>query len=297
MKKVIFTGSGVALVTPFNPDMSVNYEALERLIEYQIENGTDAIITCGTTGEAATLSGEEHTKVIDFTIKKVNGRIPVIAGTGSNDTRFAVELSQEAEALGADGLLLVTPYYNKTSQAGLVAHFTAMAEAGGIPVIMYNVPSRTGLNIAPETALELSKHPLINGIKEASGNISQVAKIAQLCGDELNIYSGNDDQVVPLLALGGKGVISVVSNVKPELVHNCCKAFFDGDTAKARQLQLEMLPLADALFCEVNPIPVKYAMNVLGWEAGECRLPLVEPSEAHKEQIEKALRAEGLITE
>ena len=172
-----------------------------------------------------------------------------------------------------------------------------MAEAGGIPVIVYNVPSRTGLNIAPETALELSKHPLINGIKEASGNISQVAKIAQLCGDELNIYSGNDDQVVPLLALGGKGVISVVSNVKPELVHNCCKAFFDGDTAKARELQLEMLPLADALFCEVNPIPVKYAMNVLGWEAGECRLPLVEPSDAHKEYIEKALQEAGLIQE
>ena len=178
-----------------------------------------------------------------------------------------------------------------------MAHFTAMAEAGGIPVILYNVPSRTGLSIAPETAKELSKHPLINGIKEASGNIGQVAKIAALCGDELNIYSGNDDQVVPLLALGGKGVISVVANVKPELVHNCCKAFFDGDTAKARELQLEMLPLADALFCEVNPIPVKYAMNVLGWEAGECRLPLVEPSEAHKEYIEKALRAEGLITE
>ena len=211
-----------------------------------------------------------------------------------------VQPRQESLACGplaADALLLATPYYNKTSQAGLVAHFTAMAEAGGIPVILYNVPSRTGLNIAPETAKELSKHPLINGIKEASGNIGQVAKIAALCGDELNIYSGNDDQVVPLLALGGKGVISVVSNVKPELVHNCCKAFFDGDTAKARQLQLEMLPLADALFCEVNPIPVKYAMNVLGWEAGECRLPLVEPSEAHKEQIEKALRAEGLITE
>ena len=178
-----------------------------------------------------------------------------------------------------------------------MAHFTAMAEAGGIPVIVYNVPSRTGLNIAPETALELSKHPLINGIKEASGNISQVAKIAALCGDELNIYSGNDDQVVPLLALGGKGVISVVSNVAPELVHNCCQAFFDGDTAKARDLQLEMLPLSDALFCEVNPIPVKYAMNLLGWEAGECRLPLVEPSEAHQAQIENTLRAAGLIQE
>ena len=192
---------------------------------------------------------------------------------------------------------MVTPYYNKTSQAGLVAHFTAMAEAGGIPVILYNVPSRTGLNIAPETALELSKHPLINGIKEASGNVSQVAKVAALCGDALNIYSGNDDQVVPLLALGGKGVISVVSNVAPELVHNCCQAFFDGDTAKACALQLEMLPLEEALFCEVNPIPVKYAMNVLGWNAGECRLPLVEPSDAHKAKIEQALQAAGLIKE
>ena len=297
MKKTVFTGSGVAIVTPMHQDGTVNFEELGRVLEFQIENGTDAIIICGTTGESATLNHEEHCQVIRYAIEKVNHRIPVIAGSGSNDTAYAIELSQEAEKMGADALLVVTPYYNKTTQAGLVAHFTAMAEAGGIPVIMYNVPSRTGLNIAPETALELSKHPLINGIKEASGNISQVAKIAQLCGDELNIYSGNDDQVVPLLALGGKGVISVVSNVKPELVHNCCKAFFDGDTAKARQLQLEMLPLADALFCEVNPIPVKYAMNVLGWEAGECRLPLVEPSEAHKEYIEKALRAEGLITE
>ena len=223
--------------------------------------------------------------------------MPVIAGTGSNDTKYAIWLSQQAQADGADALLLVTPYYNKTTQAGLVAHFTAMAEAGGIPVILYNVPSRTGLNITPETALELSRNPLINGIKEASGNISQVAKIAQLCGDELNIYSGNDDQVVPLLSLGGKGVISVVSNVKPELVHNCCKAWFEGDTKTACKLQLEILPLADALFCEVNPIPVKYAMNVLGWEAGSCRLPLVEPSDAHKEKIEQALEAEGLIQE
>ena len=295
MKETIFTGAAVALVTPFNPDMSVNYEELEKLIEFQITSGTDAIVTCGTTGEAATLTDEEHVKVIEFTVNKVAGRVPVIAGTGSNDTAYAVELSQKAEALGANGLLLVTPYYNKTTQAGLIAHFTAMADAAGIPVILYNVPSRTGLNIAPETALELSKHPLINGIKEASGNISQVAKIAQLCGDELNIYSGNDDQVVPLLSLGGKGVISVVSNVKPELMHNCCKAWFDGDTRKACQLQLEILPLADALFCEVNPIPVKYAMNVLGWNAGACRLPLVEPSDAHKEKIEQALAAEGLL--
>ena len=281
----------------YNEDGSINFDELGRIIEDQIAHGTDAIVICGTTGECSTMTDEEQLATIKYTVDVVNHRVPVIAGAGSNDTDHGCALAAKSAECGADALLMVTPYYNKTSQAGLVAHFTAMAEAGGIPVIVYNVPSRTGLNIAPETALELSKHPLINGIKEASGNISQVAKIAQLCGDELNIYSGNDDQVVPLLSLGGKGVISVVSNVKPELVHNCCKAFFDGDTAKARQLQLEMLPLADALFCEVNPIPVKYAMNVLGWEAGECRLPLVEPSDAHKEQIEKALRAEGLIKE
>ena len=267
MKKPVFTGAGVA------------------------------IIICGTTGECSTMTDEEQLAAIKFTVDTVNHRVPVIAGAGSNDTDHGCALAAKSAACGADALLMVTPYYNKTSQAGLVAHFTAMAEAGGIPVILYNVPSRTGLNIAPETALELSKHPLINGIKEASGNISQVAKVAALCGDALNIYSGNDDQVVPLLALGGKGVISVVSNVAPELVHNCCQAFFDRDTAKACALQLEMLPLEEALFCEVNPIPVKYAMNVLGWNAGECRLPLVEPSDAHKAKIEQALLAAGLIKE
>ena len=295
MKKPVFTGAAVAIITPMNADGSVNFEELGRIIDDQIAHGTDAIVICGTTGESPTLSDEEHTACIRYAVKQAAGRVPVIAGTGSNDTKYAIWLSQQAQADGADALLLVTPYYNKTTQAGLIAHFTAMADAAGIPVILYNVPSRTGLNIAPETALELSKHPLINGIKEASGNISQVAKIAQLCGDELNIYSGNDDQVVPLLSLGGKGVISVVSNVKPELMHDCCKAWFDGDTRKACQLQLEILPLADALFCEVNPIPVKYAMNVLGWNAGACRLPLVEPSDAHKEKIEQALAAEGLL--
>ena len=297
MKNPVFTGAGVAIITPMNADGSVNFEELGRIIDDQIAHGTDAIVICGTTGESPTLSDEEHTACIRYAVKQAAGRVPVIAGTGSNDTKYAIWLSQQAQADGADALLLVTPYYNKTTQAGLVAHFTAMAEAGSIPVILYNVPSRTGLNITPETALELSRNPLINGIKEASGNISQVAKIAQLCGDELNIYSGNDDQVVPLLSLGGKGVISVVSNVKPELVHNCCKAWFEGDTKTACKLQLEILPLADALFCEVNPIPVKYAMNVLGWEAGSCRLPLVEPSDAHKEKIEQALEAEGLIQE
>ena len=297
MKNPVFTGAGVAIITPMYEDGSINFDELGRIVEDQIAHGTDAIVICGTTGESPTLSDEEHTACIRYAVKQAAGRVPVIAGTGSNDTKYAIWLSQQAQADGADALLLVTPYYNKTSQAGLVAHFTAMAEAGGIPVILYNVPSRTGLNIAPETALELSKHPLINGLKEASGNISQVAKIAQLCGDDLNLYSGNDDQVVPLLSLGGKGVISVVSNVKPELVHNCCKAWFEGDTARACALQLEMLPLCEALFCEVNPIPVKYAMNVLGWNAGECRLPLVEPSDEHKTKIEQALVEAGLIQE
>lgn len=297
MKRPVFTGAAVAIITPMNTDGSVNYDELGRIIDDQIAHNTDAIVICGTTGESPTLTDEEHTECIRYTVKKAAGRVPVIAGTGSNDTKYAIWLSQQAEADGADALLLVTPYYNKTSQAGLLAHYTAIADAVHIPCILYNVPSRTGCNLTPATLAELAKHPNINAVKEASGNISHVAEIAAACGDSLNIYSGNDDQIVPLLALGGKGVISVVSNVKPELVHNCCKAFFDGDTAKARELQLEMLPLADALFCEVNPIPVKYAMNVLGWEAGECRLPLVEPSEAHKEQIEKALRAEGLIKE
>ena len=297
MKNPVFTGAAVAIITPMYEDGSVNFDELGRIIEDQIARGTDAVVICGTTGECSTMTDEEQLAAIKFTVDTVNHRVPVIAGTGSNDTKYAIWLSQQAQADGADALLLVTPYYNKTSQAGLVAHFTAMAEAGGIPVILYNVPSRTGLNIAPETALELSKHPLINGLKEASGNISQVAKIAQLCGDDLNLYSGNDDQVVPLLSLGGKGVISVVSNVKPELVHNCCKAWFEGDTARACALQLEMLPLCEALFCEVNPIPVKYAMNVLGWNAGECRLPLVEPSDEHKTKIEQALVEAGLIKE
>lgn len=297
MKTPVFTGTCTALITPFQSSGSIDYAAFDRQIDRQLESGVDALCVCGTTGESSALTVQEHVRLVDHCVSHVAGRCKVVAGSGSNDTAAALYLCQKAQDAGADALLLVTPYYNKTTQAGLVAHFTAMAEAGGIPVILYNVPSRTGLNITPETALELSRNPLINGIKEASGNISQVAKIAQLCGDELNIYSGNDDQVVPLLSLGGKGVISVVSNVKPELVHNCCKAWFEGDPKTACKLQLEILPLADALFCEVNPIPVKYAMNVLGWEAGPCRLPLVEPSDAHKEKIEQALEAEGLIQE
>lgn len=297
MKRPVFTGAAVAIITPMNTDGSVNYDELGRIIDDQIAHSTDAIVICGTTGESPTLTDEEHTECIRYTVKKAAGRVPVIAGTGSNDTKYAIWLSQQAEADGADALLLVTPYYNKTSQAGLLAHYTAIADAVHIPCILYNVPSRTGCNLTPATLAELAKHPNINAVKEASGNISHVAEIAAACGDSLNIYSGNDDQIVPLLALGGKGVISVVSNVAPELVHNCCQAFFDGDTAKARDLQLEMLPLSDALYCEVNPIPIKYAMNLLGWEAGECRLPLVEPSEAHQAQIENTLRAAGLIQE
>ena len=295
MKNPVFTGAGVAIITPMYEDGSINFDELGRILEDQIARGTDAVVICGTTGECSTMTDEEQLATIKFTVDTVAHRIPVIAGAGSNDTDHGCALAAKSAACGADALLMVTPYYNKTSQAGLVAHFTAMAEAGGIPVILYNVPSRTGLNIAPETAMELSRHPPINGIKEASGNISQVAKIAALCGDELNIYSGNDDQVVPLLSLGGKGVISVVSNVAPELVHDCCQAFFEGDTARACQLQLAMLPLSEALFCEVNPIPVKYAMNVLGWNAGGCRLPLVDPSEAHQKLIEETLNVAGLL--
>ena len=294
----IFEGAGVALVTPFHEDGSVNYEKLEQIVEEQIAGGTDCIIACGTTGEAATLSHEEHIEVIRFVCQVVNKRIPVVAGTGSNCTETAVYLSTEAKKAGADGLLLVSPYYNKSTQKGLKVHFSEVAKAVDLPILLYNVPSRTGVNITPETIVALCKeYENIVGVKEASGNFSAIAQIASLSGGSVDIYSGNDDQIVPLLALGGKGVISVVSNVKPELVHNCCKAWFDGDTAKARELQLEMLPLCDALFCEVNPIPVKYAMNVLGWEAGECRLPLVEPGDAHKEQIEQALQAAGLIKE
>ncbi len=295
MKNPVFTGAGVAIITPMYEDGSINFDELGRILEDQIARGTDAVVICGTTGECSTMTDEEQLATIKFTVDTVAHRIPVIAGAGSNDTDHGCALAAKSAACGADALLMVTPYYNKTSQAGLVAHFTAMAEAGGIPVILYNVPSRTGLNIAPETAMELSRHPLINGIKEASGNISQVAKIAALCGDELNIYSGNDDQVIPLLSLGGKGVISVVSNVAPELVHDCCQAFFEGDTARACQLQLAMLPLSEALFCEVNPIPVKYAMNVLGWNAGGCRLPLVDPSEAHQKLIEETLNVAGVL--
>ncbi len=295
MKKPVFTGAAVAIITPMNADGSVNFEELGRIIDNQITHGTDAIVICGTTGESPTLSDEEHTDCIRYAVKRAAGRVPVIAGTGSNDTKYAIWLSQQAHADGADALLLVTPYYNKTSQAGLVAHYTAIANAVDLPCILYNVPSRTGCNLTPASLAELAKLPNINAVKEASGNISQVAEIAAACGEELNIYSGNDDQIVPLLALGGKGVISVLSNVAPQYTHDICAKWFAGETQESLQMQLKALPLCKALFADVNPIPVKWAMNRLGWQAGACRLPLVEPSAAVQAQLETAMRDFGLL--
>ena len=296
MKKPVFTGAAVAIITPMRADGSVDYEELGRIIDDQIDNGTDAIVICGTTGESPTMTDEEHTACIRYAVKKTAGRVPVIAGTGSNDTKYAIWLSRQAQADGADALLLVTPYYNKTSQAGLIAHYTAIADAVDLPCILYNVPSRTGCNLTAASLKQLAKHPNINAVKEASGNISQVAEIAAACGEELNIYSGNDDQIVPLLALGGKGVISVLSNVAPRYTHDICAKWFSGDTAGSLAMQLAALPLCKALFADVNPIPVKWAMNRLGWHAGACRLPLVAPDEAVQAQLDSALRAFGLLS-
>ena len=290
MKNTIFTGAGVAIVTPMNEDGSVNYDAYADLIDFQIENKTDAIITCGTTGESSTLSDDEHREVIRFAIEQTAGRVPVIAGTGSNDTKYAIELSQAAGEMGADGLLLVTPYYNKTSQRGLVAHFGMIAESVKTPMILYSVQSRTGVNIA-----ELSKYENIVAIKEASGNISQVAKIRALCGDNLDVYSGNDDQIVPLLSLGGKGVISVLSNVAPEVAHNICQFYFDGKVEESMKLQLEYLDLCNDLFVDVNPIPVKEALNMMGMNAGPCRMPLYEMTDAAKDKLAATLAKHGLL--
>ena len=289
MKKTLFTGSGVAIITPMLPDGKVDYEGLKRLIDFQIDGGTDCIVICGTTGENATLNDEEHLECIRCTVEYTAGRVPVIAGTGSNDTAHAVEMSVEAKKRGADGLLLVTPYYNKTNQRGLIASFTKIVEAAGIPALLYNVPSRTGMTIEPETALELSKNPLICGVKEASGNIAQIAATAALCGDELPLYSGNDDQVIPLLSLGGKGVISVVANFAPAAMHEMCRLWFEGKVEQSRKLQLEMMGLCKAMFCDVNPIPVKAAMNMLGLPAGPCRLPLVELSEEKRQLVRRQL--------
>ena len=291
----IFKGAGVAIVTPMTADGEVNYEVLGEMLEAQIAGGTDANIICGTTGESATLSEEEHSAVIRYAIKKVNKRIPVIAGTGSNCTATAIKLSKEAEKDGADGLLLVTPYYNKATQKGLIAHYTAIAKAVSLPIILYNVPSRTGCNLQPETIAALVKNVKnIVGVKEASGNISQIAKVKLLCGDDIDLYSGNDDQVVPILSLGGIGVISVLSNVAPKETHNMVMDYLNGDVDKARQMQLKAIPLIDALFSEVNPIPVKKALNLMGWEAGPLRAPLTEMEASHAEVLKKTMKDFGI---
>ena len=294
MKPIIFTGAAVAIVTPFNEN-GIDFDKFGELIDYQIDNGTDAIVVCGTTGESATMPDNEHLAAIKYCVERVNKRVPVIAGTGSNDTPHCIKLSKAAEEYGADALLLVTPYYNKATQKGLVKHFGMVAEAVSIPIILYSVPSRTGVNIKPETVKKLSEIENIVAIKEASGDMSQVAKIAQLCGDDMIIYSGNDDQIVPILSLGGKGVISVLSNVAPKQTHDIVASYLNGDTKKSLKLQLEALELIDALFIEVNPIPVKTALNILGYNVGELRMPLCEMEEKNEAVLKKALENYGLM--
>lgn len=292
----IFKGAGVAIVTPFTQDDKVNFEELGKMIDFQIAGGTDAIIICGTTGESSTLTHEEHDECIKFAVEHTAGRVPVIAGTGSNSTAEAIRLSTHAQNNGADELLLVTPYYNKATQKGLIQHYTAIANSVDLPIILYNVPSRTGVNILPQTAVTLAKNVKnIVAIKEASGNISQVAELAALADGCIDIYSGNDDQVVPLLSLGGVGVISVLSNVMPKLTHDMVMSYLNGDVKLSRQLQLSVMNLNKALFCEVNPIPVKEALNMMGWNAGAVRSPLCEMEPQHKELLRKELAAMKLI--
>ena len=292
----IFKGAGVAIVTPMKENLEINYDKLDEMLEEQIAGGTDAIIICGTTGESATMTEAEHSEAIRFTIERVNHRIPVIAGTGSNCTRTAVELSKEAEKDGADGLLLVTPYYNKATQNGLIAHYTQICNEVNLPAILYNVPSRTGCNIQPKTLAQLVKNvDNIVGVKEASGNIGAVAQIMHLCDGNIDLYSGNDDQVVPLMSLGGIGVISVLSNVAPAYVHDMVYRYLSGDVEGRREMQLDALPMCDALFCEVNPIPVKAALNLMGKEVGPLRAPLTEIEPAHKDVLEKAMKEFGLL--
>lgn len=293
MSNTVFTGTAVAIVTPMNPDLSVNYEKLGELIDFQIENGTDAIVICGTTGESATLTNEEHSECIRYCVKRAAKRVPVIAGTGSNDTAFAIELSKQAQNDGADALLLVTPYYNKTSQRGLVAHFTAIADAVDIPCILYNVPSRTGVSISIDSYIELAKHKNIVATKEASGNFSLIAQIA--AHTDLDIYSGNDDQLLPALALGAKGVISVSSNIIPQQKHDMVALYMAGKTAQALELQNKYLDVENALFMDVNPIPVKEACNIMGMNVGECRLPLYKMSDAQIQALKTQMESAGII--
>ena len=292
----IFEGAGVELVTQFKETGDVNYDKLEEILEEQIAGGTDAIVICGTTGEASTMSPEEHLSVIKYGCEVVKGRIPVVAGTGSNCTREAVYMSQKAEEAGADGVLLVTPYYNKATQNGLIAHFTTIAEAIKIPALLYHIPGRTGVTMKPETIVSLCKNvPNIVGVKEASGNFSSIATMMNMADGCIDVYSGNDDQIVPLLSMGGKGVISVLSNVAPKQTHDICQKFFDGDVKGSLQMQLDAIPLISALFSEVNPIPVKAAMNMMGKEVGPLRLPLTEMEDAHKEVLKQAMKSYGIL--
>ncbi|MBE6100160.1 MAG: 4-hydroxy-tetrahydrodipicolinate synthase [Anaerovibrio sp.] len=294
MKDIVFRGAGVAIITPFTED-GINFDELGRIIEDQIAGGTDAIVITGTTGESATMTDAEHKSAIKYAVEKVAGRIPVVAGTGSNETDYAIQLSKYAEEVGADALLVVTPYYNKCTQKGLVQHYTAIADAVNIPIIMYNVPSRTGVNIQVPTYKKLSEHPRIVAVKEASGDLSQIAKIRHACGDDLAVYSGNDDQIIPILSLGGQGVISVLSNVAPRETHNICQLYFDGKVQEAAKLQIEFIDLIGALFCEVNPIPVKVAMRMKGYNAGILRLPLSEMEPEHEALLRKTLEAHKLL--
>ncbi len=295
MKKIIFKGSGVALITPMHEDGSVNFEVLEEIIEFQIKNKTDAIIICGTTGESATLSDEEKAAVIKFTVEKVAGRIPVIAGTGSNNTEHTLKMSKKAAELGVDALLIVTPYYNKTSQKGLIEHYTYIAKRVELPIILYNVPSRTGVNILPETYLELSKISNIVATKEANGDLSTIAKTISLCRDNLAVYSGNDDQILPILSLGGLGVISVFANICPLKCHEINHKYFNGEHDYAMRLFWDSIELMNSLFCDVNPIPVKEAMNQIGFNCGKCRLPLVELSDKNKIKLIECMRNSGVV--
>ena len=294
MKKLIFKGAGVAIVTPFTED-GINFPEFGRMIDAQIAGHTDAIIVAGTTGEAATMSDAEHKEAIKFAVEHTKGRVPVVAGTGSNDTSYAIQLSQYAEKVGADGLLLVTPYYNKCTQKGLIAHFNKIADSVNIPCILYDVPSRTGVSIKVPTYAELSKHPNIVAVKEANGDLSSILRLRFAVGDELAVYSGNDDQIVPILSLGGMGVISVLSNVAPKETHDICQLYFDGKVEEAAKLQIAFTDLADALFCETNPIPAKTAMRLMGYAAGPLRLPLSEMEPENLEKLKKALKAHDLI--
>ena len=292
----IFTGAGVALITPMNEDVSVNYEKLRELLDFHVANKTDAIIICGTTGEASTLSDEEHLECIRFACEVINKRIPVIAGTGSNCTQSAIELSKEAEKSGVDGLLLVTPYYNKATQNGLKAHYKAIAKEVNVPIILYNVPSRTGTRLAPQTVVDLCHEvPNIVGVKDATGDISEVAELMSLAKGTVDVYSGNDDQIVPVLSLGGKGVISVLSNILPKETHDMVASYLEGDVAKSCEMQLKYFDLVKALFCEVNPIPVKKALNLMGMEVGSLRLPLTEMEDANAKRLEAEMRKAGVI--